>query len=438
MRKNPNYYDRIARLYEDEPIPVGQFKARSITFQVTDSCNMACDYCYEKNKGTRMMTKDVAKRGVDLLFKMYDDNEGTFINHNTKAIVLDFIGGETLLNIDVIDYTCTYFMEQCIERNHPWAYTWSAAMISNGTLYFNPKVQAFLKKFRGFVNFSITIDGPKEIHDICRVYHDGRGTFDDAYAAMKHFNKNYYEILGTKVTIAPENLHNLNKIVKFFVDEGMYTINANPVFEAEWTLEQAQEYYKELKKMADYLLELNNDDIYISLFDTFIGHSLPETENHTWCGGNMQMLAFDPDGVAYPCLRYMESSLGDKVPPLIIGDVDGLLKTEKQQNTAKCLSCITRRSESTDECFYCPIASGCAECLAWNYEYFGEIGKRCTNICLMHKARVLANVYYWNKYYHLKGIDKHFEMHLPKEEAIKFVGEEEYEMLLDLSKKIKI
>lgn len=434
MHKYISYQDEIAKLYENERPPAGQFQTRNITFQVTDSCNMACTYCYEKHKSIRMMSKDVAKCAVDLLFEMYDKNEGTFINHNTKAVILDFIGGEPLLNIDVIDYTCTYFMEQCIERNHPWAYTWRASMISNGTLYFNPKVQAFLKKFRGFVSFSITIDGPKEIHNTCRVYHNGHGTFDDAYAAMKHFNENYYEILGTKVTIAPENLHDLNKIVQFFVDEGMYEINANPVFEAEWTIEQAQEYYKELKKMADYLLKLNNDDIYVALFREDIGQPLPESENQTWCGGNMNMLAFDPDGAAYPCLRYMESSLGDNVPALIIGSVDGLLKTEKQQHIAKCLSCVTRRSESTDECFYCPVAKGCAECLAWNYEYFGEIGKRCTNICPMHKARVLANVYYWNKYYHLKGIEKHFEMHLLKEDAIKFVGEKEYEMLLELSK----
>lgn len=57
------------------------------------------------------MTKEIAKQGVDMLFDLYDKDEGIFINKNTKAIILDFIGGEPLMNIDIIDYICSYFME---------------------------------------------------------------------------------------------------------------------------------------------------------------------------------------------------------------------------------------------------------------------------------------------------------------------------------------
>lgn len=435
MKKFIQYSEQIAHLYRNEvALEEHEFLTRNITFQVTDDCCCACTYCYQGHKGHRMMTKDVARRGVDLLFDMYDKNEGTFINHKTKAIILDFIGGEPLMNIDIIDYVCTYFVEKCVEKNHPWLYTWRASIISNGALYFDPKVQAFLKKFRGFVSFGITLDGPKEIHDACRVYHDGRGNFDDAYAAMKHFNSHYYKELGTKVTIAPENLHNLNKIVQFFVNEGMEEINANTVFEAEWTEEQAQEFYQELKKMADYLLSLD-DEVYVSLFRDELFKPLPEENNLNYCGGNMAMLAFDPDGVAYPCLRFMESSLGNDVPPIVVGSVDGIFDTEEHKHTADCLSCITRRSQSTDECWNCPIGSGCAWCTAWNYQLYGTPDKRCTRICSMHKARSLANVYYWNKYYRKNNMDKHFEMHLPKEEALKFITEEEYNMLLKLSTK---
>jgi len=41
------------------------------------------------------------------------------------------------------------------------------------------------------------------------------------------------------------------------------------------------------------------------------------------------MLAFDYNGLAYPCLRYMESSLGNKVKPIVIGNVDGIYNTEE-------------------------------------------------------------------------------------------------------------
>ena len=89
------------------------------------------------------------------------------------------------INIEIIDYICSYFMKRCVEENHPWIYTWRASMISNGALYFDPRVQNFLKKFRGFVSFGITIDGPKEIHNACRIYHDGHGNFDDSKTSCR-------------------------------------------------------------------------------------------------------------------------------------------------------------------------------------------------------------------------------------------------------------
>ena len=51
----------------------------------------------------------------------------------------------------------------------------------------------------------------------------------------------------------------------------------------------------------------------------------------------------------------------------------------------------------------------------------------------MHKARSLANVYYWNKWYKQQGIDKKMKMWLPEEEALKIISKEEYDMLKKLS-----
>lgn len=58
-----------------------------------------------------MMTKEVAKAAVDLLFKLYDDNdENMVINHHTHGIVLDMIGGEPFMNVEVMDYITEYFI----------------------------------------------------------------------------------------------------------------------------------------------------------------------------------------------------------------------------------------------------------------------------------------------------------------------------------------
>ena len=72
---------------------------------------------------------------------------------------------------------------------------------------------------------------------------------------------------------------------------------------------------------------------------------LPTSYEQNWCGGTGDMLAFSPDGVMYPCIRYMESSLGDDMPPIIIGNLDeGLYATEHTKELKKYFDTITRRS----------------------------------------------------------------------------------------------
>lgn len=432
--KNEEWGAYLSRLYKYS-IPNPELSVRTVTFQVTDDCPCACTYCYQINKGHHMMSEEIAKKAVDLLFDMYDKNDFNLpINKNTFGVVLDFIGGEPLANVRIINYICTYFMETCIKRDHPWQYTWRASMISNGALYFTDDVQKFLNKFKNFVCFGITLDGPKEIHDACRIYHDGHGNFDDAYTAMRHYRDHYNDIPTTKVTIAKENLHNVNRIIDFFINEGLTTINGNCTFEAEWDIDDAKLFYQELKKMADKLLELNNPDIFVSLFTPSMFKPLSESNNDNWCGGTGKMIAFDPEGIAYPCIRYMPSSLGTDRKPITIGSVDGIYQTDKDKDTYKCLECITRRSQSTDECWNCPIATGCAWCSGWNYQLYGTPDKRCTRICVMHKARSLANVYYWNKFYKNHGIDEKMHLYLPEEDAIQIISEDEYKMLEEISR----
>ena len=52
----------------------------------------------------------------------------------------------------------------------------------------------------------------------------------------------------------------------------------------------------------------------------------------------------------------------------------------------------------------------------------------------MHKARALANSYYWNKFYRKYDMNKRKELTIPKEWALEIISEEEFNMLLDLAK----
>ena len=438
MRKFEQYQDMIARLYPELTRSIDGVKqlSRSVTFQVTDSCNLACTYCYQCNKGTRRMKFDYAKKLIDMILSEDDRLSGYITTDISPAIVLEFIGGEPFLEVELIDQICDYFMTQAIEMCHPWATMFTISICSNGVLYFDKKVQKFLNKWRGKLSFSVTIDGNKELHDSCRVFPNGAPSYDLAVAAANDWmSKGYY--MGSKITIAPGNINYMYDAIIHMVDLGYDQIHANTVYEKGWTIEHAKIYYNELKRIADYWVD--NDLVethYLSLFEENFFKPKDEDDLDNWCGGTGVMLSMDPDGYLYPCIRYMESSLGPDIKPLRIGHVDeGIAQTKCTKDCVDCLNAITRRTQSTDECFYCPIADGCSWCSAYNYQENGTADSRVTYSCDMHKARSLANVYFWNRYYIKNNKNDVFVMHCPKEWALEIISEQEYNMLKKLEER---
>ena len=423
----------IARLYPEYASIDVRNLSRTITFQVTDACNLACSYCYQINKGTRRMKFEYAKKLIDMLLTGDERLAGYIDIKTSPAIIIEFIGGEPFLEIDLIEQICDYFVNTAIEMCHQWATMYRISICSNGVLYFDERVQHFLNKYRNVISFSVTIDGNKELHDSCRVFPDGRPSYDLAVAAANDWiSRGYY--MGSKITIAPGNLKYLYDAITHMVDLGYEEINANCVYEKGWTLEHAQQFYVELKRIADYWIDNNLVDThYLALFVDSFFHPKEEDDLQNWCGGNGYMLSMDPDGYLYPCIRYMESSIGTEIKPYRIGHVDiGIGQTECHKNCIDCLNKIDRRTQSTDECFYCPIAEGCSWCTAYNFQENGTPDSRCTYICEMHKARSLANVYFWNKWYRKINNGKRFKMYCPDEWAIPIIGEDELKYLKQL------
>ena len=436
------YNDFLARIYpeikERARSDQGGLAAKTVTFVVTNRCSLACTYCYQQHKNNAVMSFETAKAFIDMMLAGSKGMDGYIDKEESPGIILEFIGGEPLLEIELIDKIVDYFREQALLMEHTWADHFMISICSNGVAYKEPKVQEFLQKNAGRLSFSVTLDGNKELHDSCRVFPDGSPSYDIAYAACKDWmdRGNY---MGSKITLCPENVMHTFTASKHMMDMGYQDININCVYEEGWNIEHAKILYKELKRIADYLLsddnEVNPDDIYFALLNEDNYGPMEENDIQNYCGGNGMMLACGTDGRLYPCLRYLETSVGDDVEPMIIGTVEeGIGIDKKHKSCIDCLQCVDRKSQSTDECFYCPIAKGCGWCTALNYQETGTPNKRLTHICVTHKAASLANVYFWNKYYQKQGEDKRFQIHCPKEWAIPIIGEKEYARLERLSR----
>lgn len=400
---------------------------RTITFQITDDCNLCCSYCYQINKGHHKMSFETAKKFIDKLLHNNDLIDNYVKSKNSLGIILEFIGGEPLLEIELIDQIIDYFIEQCIILHHPWVDKFRVSMCSNGILYFTPKVQDFIKKHQTHLSFSISIDGNKKLHDTCRVFPDGTGSYDLAIKAAKHYMKHYDQYLGSKMTLSPSNINFTSSALINLWENGYSYIYANCVYEKGWTIEHAKILYNELKKTADYLLNNHLEKIKGASILNFDLNQQKNISNKNFCGGDGNMLAIDYKGDLYPCLRYMESSIGSNQLPYIIGNInDGIGYNQQTKDGLSGLN-VSYQSQSPQECLNCPVSSECGWCSALNYQEFGTINKRTTYTCLMHKARVLANYYYQNK------MGGNFPFLINKSDAIDIIGEDETNYLMELA-----
>lgn len=290
------------------------------------------------------MTFEVAKITID---KLLNDEFELVNTKNTFALLITFIGGEPLMEIDLIDQICEYTLTEMIRLNHPWLYHIYFFIGSNGLLYFTPKVQEFFEKYQQFIGYSVSIDGNKTLHDTCRVDLEGNGTYDRALAAIKHYSTKYNRDLDTKMTLSPENIIYTKEALLSLIKEGYTLIPLNCIFEEGWDYSHAKILYNQLKEIADYLIE---NDLYnkinIKMFEEQFYQPMSEEDNTNWCGGvDMQTLSVDYKGDIYPCIRYMASALNHNQEPLNVGNVKyGYGNTNKEKEHITLLSNITRRS----------------------------------------------------------------------------------------------
>ena len=131
-KRHEDYANMVQRLYAGNDISANHAVCRNITFQITNACNLRCSYCYEHHKGTERMSIETGRKIVDYLLDLYEQNTSDFINRRTKAVVLDFIGGEPLLEAALIEKICDYWFAECFRRGVPLAPFTRISFATNG------------------------------------------------------------------------------------------------------------------------------------------------------------------------------------------------------------------------------------------------------------------------------------------------------------------
>ncbi len=383
--------------------------AKSITFIVTKDCQLACKYCYLVGKNSKeRMPWEVAKQAIDYILDHENDMK-------EESVVWDFIGGEPFLEIDLIDKICDYLKTEMFRRNHHWFNSYRFSFSTNGINYHTDKVQRFIEKNHNHLSIGITIDGTERKHDLNRVYKgDGRGSYADVVRNIPLWLKQFPNA-GTKVTISSADIPYIKESVLHLYGLGIHEVNINCVFEDVWKKNDDLLFEDQLMQLADAIIDGGYyRDYACSFFSERLGKPLDcVTQNQNWCGAG-RMLAVDAEGNFYPCTRFAQYSLRDK-KAWIIGNIHDRI----DKNRLRPFLTLDRCTQSPQKCIDCEVAEGCAWCQGENYDAADTptIYQRSTAICLMHKARVRANNYYWNKLFRkLELVDarEEYEENRPK------------------------
>lgn len=379
--------------------------AKSITFCVTEDCNLKCRYCYLVGKNSeKKMSFETAKKTVDYILS----NRELFPE---SGVIWEFIGGEPFLEIDLVNAITEYFKLQMFILGHPWFNSYRISFSTNGLLYHTKKVQDYIKRNISHLSIGISLDGNKIKHDLQRIKPDGSGSYDDIMKNVPLWLEQFH-VAETKATFSHDDLPHLKDSVIDLWKNGIKMVAANVVFEDVWEDGDDEIMELQLKELADYILE---NDMWkthsVRFFDPSIGFPLTDDDMQSnFCGAG-HMLAIDTEGNFFPCVRFYDFSLVNR-KGLCIGNMEDGLNLDK----IRPFMGLNLKNQSPEECLTCEVASGCAWCQGHNYDFADSdtIYQRATFACKMHKANIRANEYFWDKFEKVTGLPSERRKHKAK------------------------
>lgn len=185
------------------------------SFFLTTKCNLACEYCYNREERTQMLEQslpiEIAKAGVDLFFK------------ESSSRHIRFYGpGEPTQEIGLMKDIVAYARSKA-------GNDLTVELQTNGV---------FAKKDREWLLNNVNImwisfDGEPDIHNAQRHFRNGSPTssfIEDNVKYLLKSNKYQSIMIGARVTVTDDNIERQKSMVDYFFSLGIKHIWSDPVF----------------------------------------------------------------------------------------------------------------------------------------------------------------------------------------------------------------
>ncbi|MCP8686469.1 quinohemoprotein amine dehydrogenase maturation protein [Marinobacterium sedimentorum] len=349
------------------PQKVTKFPLTTVVLNVNTGCNLSCTYCYKEDltipsKG-ELMGYDTAIQSVEMLLRESPDQA----RYNVV-----FFGGEPLSNMPLIRGVVDY----CEERFAALDATVDFTLTTNATLL-NEKLIDWFNAHR--FGLTISMDGPKAMHDKNRITVGGQGTYDVVKRKVELLLSRYTaRPVGCRVTLT-RGVTDVERIFDHlyhelgFAEVGFGPVTSGDIEEYNLTADEQLEVFAGMKRLGLKYLEAASrgenfgfGNMHQMLTDMYEGNKklLP-------CGAGVGLLAVDKDGGLNLCHRFTGSDM-----PLFGNVKTGIDKPRLAEFVEQ------RLDRSNTGCETCRIRNLCSGgCYHESYAKYGDPSRPAYHYC---------------------------------------------------------
>ena len=143
-----------------------------LVVNVSEDCNLRCRYCYADGGaygGARALLSPEKGREIAAYFLSSFPHVGS----------IQFFGGEPFLNLPALESVCTEVERICSETGVDLP---RFSAVTNGTL-FDGKIADAIRRWS--IAVTVSLDGPRAVHDANRVFRGGSGSWERVIATIR-------------------------------------------------------------------------------------------------------------------------------------------------------------------------------------------------------------------------------------------------------------
>ncbi|MCD7954392.1 MAG: 4Fe-4S cluster-binding domain-containing protein [Lachnospiraceae bacterium] len=329
---------------------------RELMLVLTESCNLACRYCYEKQEG-HGLDFESAKKILDKELSSVSELPAV----SDSRVQISFFGGEPFLNFSVMRQVYEYVEKEYGECDVTYAAT------TNGTLI-HGEIQKWLKERKDRFHITLSLDGTPAMHDRSRADASGRGSFGQI---DRDFFLKTWPGCVAKMTISPDTACDFANGIIYLEGLG-FRCKANFASGVEFDLgHQEPIILKNMMQLVDYYSA--NDIPLCFMLDLNLKQILKPVDGaFRYCGAGTRRHCYDAQGDGwYPC---------QGLTPMAVAGRSTVFR-----------ECSFAETFLYHHCRTCLFVRLCRTCYAMNHSATGNVWKPDGQICYLNRLCMLTS-----------------------------------------------